>query len=482
MPITPTPPYPKSSGDAIRSADWNQAVDEVIRLDNAKVDRAGDTITGSLAVNADFSSGGNATVTGTLTVTGNVGIGAAADASLHVGNFISVGPFVATQGVGGIDLTGPGSELGLVRRSLNAWPNAPAAGDRFVWYNPDGSARLWDDVNGDLMVMNSNGNLSLTRGSLTLPKSAAGTSQIGNLTFDNEGTFKNNIKVLMGSSGLIIGPGLEYEFHIGHSFFGFIINGGSFNNFISRFSVNQNGDVNIPGHLTVGGGKTGYIVDNFINNTMDEMEEGDVIVISDSLPVSIRPTGQGNNIPVFEAMLCNQAYDNKVCGIVSRALVEGELPYIEPKIDMEEQKKLFAAYQAEQKKIAKASKTDKSEKAPLAVSTGAAAEAPLPPKGQPIEQPPHPLKEYAAPLENLDRSKVSSHRIGQMVTLGCYAHCKVDADIAPISAGDLLTTSPTKGHAQKVLDRSLAMGTIIGKALEPLAKGKGVISIFVMMQ
>ena len=51
-----------------------------------------------------------------------------------------------------------------------------------------------------------------------------------------------------------------------------------------------------------------------------------------------------------------------------------------------------------------------------------------------------------------------------MVTLGAFAHCKVDADIAPIQVGDLLTTSPTKGHAQKVLDPQKAVGAIIGKA------------------
>ena len=51
MPITPAAPYPKSPGDDIRSTDWNQTVDEVIRLDNAKVDNTGDTIDGQLTIN-----------------------------------------------------------------------------------------------------------------------------------------------------------------------------------------------------------------------------------------------------------------------------------------------------------------------------------------------------------------------------------------------------------------------------------------------
>jgi hypothetical protein len=44
--------------------------------------------------------------------------------------------------------------------------------------------------------------------------------------------------------------------------------------------------------------------------------------------------------------------------------------------------------------------------------------------------------------------------------------CRVDASFGPIHVGDLLTTSPTAGHAMRVADRSQATGAIIGKALE----------------
>jgi hypothetical protein len=50
MPITPDLPFPKSSGDSIRSKDWNDLVTETQRLDNAKVNRAGDAITGPLTI------------------------------------------------------------------------------------------------------------------------------------------------------------------------------------------------------------------------------------------------------------------------------------------------------------------------------------------------------------------------------------------------------------------------------------------------
>lgn len=67
-----------------------------------------------------------------------------------------------------------------------------------------------------------------------------------------------------------------------------------------------------------------------------------------------------------------------------------------------------------------------------------------------------------------------------VVTLGTYAHCKVDAAEAPIEVGDLLTTSSNPGHAKKATDPKI--GTIIGKALEPLADGTGYIAVFVNIQ
>jgi hypothetical protein len=46
--------------------------------------------------------------------------------------------------------------------------------------------------------------------------------------------------------------------------------------------------------------------------------------------------------------------------------------------------------------------------------------------------------------------------------------CKVDATQAPINVGDLLTTSPTAGHAMKADNPEKAFGTVIGKALSSL--------------
>jgi len=61
-------------------------------------------------------------------------------------------------------------------------------------------------------------------------------------------------------------------------------------------------------------------------------------------------------------------------------------------------------------------------------------------------------------------------------------YCKVDATFGAIEAGDLLTTSPTRGHAMKAMNREAAFGTVIGKALQALPSGTGLIPVLVALQ
>jgi hypothetical protein len=58
----------------------------------------------------------------------------------------------------------------------------------------------------------------------------------------------------------------------------------------------------------------------------------------------------------------------------------------------------------------------------------------------------------------------------------------VDANREPIEVGDLLTTSPTPGHAMKATDPVRAFGAVIGKALHPLKTGHALIPILVALQ
>jgi len=57
MPFQPQPPFPKSRGDTVRSTDWNDLTLEVQRLDNAKVNRVGDSMSGSLSIAGTLAVG-----------------------------------------------------------------------------------------------------------------------------------------------------------------------------------------------------------------------------------------------------------------------------------------------------------------------------------------------------------------------------------------------------------------------------------------
>lgn len=70
----------------------------------------------------------------------------------------------------------------------------------------------------------------------------------------------------------------------------------------------------------------------------------------------------------------------------------------------------------------------------------------------------------------------------QPVALGGRVYCWVDASYGAIKPGDLLTTSPTPGHAMKVSNRTRAQGAIIGKAMTGLKAGKGLALILVTLQ
>ncbi len=68
------------------------------------------------------------------------------------------------------------------------------------------------------------------------------------------------------------------------------------------------------------------------------------------------------------------------------------------------------------------------------------------------------------------------------VALGGRVYCWVDASYGAIKPGDLLTTSPTPGHAMKVSNRVRAQGAIIGKAMTGLKNGKGLVLVLVTLQ
>jgi hypothetical protein len=74
-------------------------------------------------------------------------------------------------------------------------------------------------------------------------------------------------------------------------------------------------------------------------------------------------------------------------------------------------------------------------------------------------------------------------KVGRVtVALVGKVYCKVDARYAAIQPGDLLTTSPTPGHAMKANDATRALGSVIGKAMARLEDGKALIPILIALQ
>lgn len=80
----------------------------------------------------------------------------------------------------------------------------------------------------------------------------------------------------------------------------------------------------------------------------------------------------------------------------------------------------------------------------------------------------------------LDRQGLREGR--HPVALVGKVFCKVDATRAPVRPGSLLTTSESPGHAMVAVDRSLAFGAVLGKALQGLEHGFGLVPILVGLQ
>ncbi|NNN37264.1 hypothetical protein HLK59_44420 [Streptomyces sp. S3(2020)] len=78
------------------------------------------------------------------------------------------------------------------------------------------------------------------------------------------------------------------------------------------------------------------------------------------------------------------------------------------------------------------------------------------------------------------RSTTGSTRVP--VALAGTVWCRAEADTAPIDVGDLLTTSAVPGHAMKATDSARAFGCVIGKAMDTLNSGTGLVPVLVSLQ
>ncbi len=164
MVFTPDAPFPKTKGHVIKSKDWNDAITEVQRLDTAKVNKSGDSVTGS------------------LTIAGNAGVGTTSpQAKLHVaGGGVRWGnnsELVTDQG-GSLELGGNNSTAGA---------GTPYVDFHFSGLTQDFNARIVNDANGRLSV-------------LAPTLQASGNVGIGTPTPADRLDVAGNLRILTGSN------------------------------------------------------------------------------------------------------------------------------------------------------------------------------------------------------------------------------------------------------------------------------------------
>jgi len=398
---------------------------------------------------------GSVSVTGSLGVDGALGVAG----SLDVDGPLRVTDRITTTRAVGVGVSDPGFLLDVAERirlrqgetqSAGLWlfQQTPQEDRAFVGMANDDQVGLWGNtgIGWGLLMHTTTGRVDVTQDlavgrTLEVRKSGGANAAVTGLAFANEADFTaDNLKVVMGNARIValpFGNVDPFQFMVGYRRFGLPFGSPRF---VRVFSVDQDGNAFFAG------GKGGYVVDYFVNAVGDDLEQGDVVVLRRGTPAAFY--GSFGAIPIPEVDLTDQPYDTRVCGIVADVVGPGGLPTVD-------------------------------EEPPVGADGPGADErgADQPGTGEPV---PHPLARYAAEADQ-PRTTVRDRQMGRMVTLGAWAHCKVDADVAPIEAGDLLTTSATPGHAQKVAEPGRTPGAVVGKAMAPLASGRGTIPVLVTL-
>lgn len=90
------------------------------------------------------------------------------------------------------------------------------------------------------------------------------------------------------------------------------------------------------------------------------------------------------------------------------------------------------------------------------------------------------VMDEAGGVRRMEEGAVAPGQYAGVVTLGAFQAIKVDATYGAVQPGDLLVSSPTPGHAMRA--ESPAVGTVVGKAMEALDEGTGVIAVMITIQ
>jgi hypothetical protein len=87
-----------------------------------------------------------------------------------------------------------------------------------------------------------------------------------------------------------------------------------------------------------------------------------------------------------------------------------------------------------------------------------------------------------APGVVLGNKSAESNDARPILALAGRVPVKVTAKYGAIAVGDLLVSSPIPGYAMKCPEKSQCIGAVIGKALEPLAEGSGLIEVQIVLR
>ncbi|HMA34105.1 MAG TPA: hypothetical protein VKY74_06440, partial [Chloroflexia bacterium] len=221
-------------------------------------------------------------------------------------------------------------------------------------------------------------------------------------------------------------------------------------------ALEVNGAVRVEGNLTVGGSKSGYVVDAMQNVDTVPLEPGDVVVIVGSgAPVNGR-------IPVVTVKKATSPNDTAVAGVVDQVLYIPDPATRAAYLAQQEAQRVVQAARAQEQQAAAAGGRKPDESA--------------------LAFPEARISDAEGTVHATDAQQVPPGGYANVVTLGSYMTVKVDASFGAIHAGDLLTSSPHAGYAMKVTDKLAAMGAVIGKALGDLTTSTGTIPVLVTLK
>jgi len=441
MPLIPDPPFPKTQGDNIRSKDWNDVVNELIRLDNAKANRSGAEA-----------------FTGPLTIDGAVGIGTTTPARLlHVQDS---------------EMHSGGSKAGLSfgNRTAAGFTEVPANGERWVWYASGSTARLWSG--SDKFTFDLSGRLQADKLQIGPWPANAVYQMVGVSTLDQ--TQAGNYALLQGALGFDIGTTYVNSPKTLHLR----------TNNTDRAVFLGDGTAQVTGPLQLGNSdlyftNTAHSHTGFGNTTGFAAIEnaanfGALMILGRQV------TGTGRVVKLWDQLEVNGRFTT-VNGGMNIAIGVPSGPYANDGIRGTPNLWLDAANTVFIKQGFQARGMDVAERFPL---HGTALEGEVVVYDEALgavrrcERAGDPtavgiVSEAPAMLIGLGSGEVPIALCGRVP-------CWVDADIAPVQAGDLLVTSPTPGHAQKQPAGASASGRVVGKALESLAAGRGRILALVL--